>query len=256
MSYRHERSPQQKQDFTPIAARSLHGYFKADRTNLLYDQRKQVLDQLNKLTEYSIPSDLIVFIQEQFEKLDRITIAHSIDVANLMWHFAADSDEAERIHFYVASLLHDIGKQDVSMRELILSPNPLTEEERKRIQKHPEIGALIIQEHLQTSLTTELYGVIYDAALLHHIDNNGNGYPELEQDQKELPKIARYLRIIDSMSAATMSRLYNEPESLTLVKSNFLLKFEDTSSTEGPIFDPTLKDKFLYFIDNIMQENP
>jgi len=66
--------------------------------------------------------------------------------------------------------LHDIGKVGVSER-ILLKGDKLTAEEKEAIQKHPLIGAKILEPG-------NLPEDIIKAVMYHHENYDGSGYPE------------------------------------------------------------------------------
>jgi HD-GYP domain-containing protein (c-di-GMP phosphodiesterase class II) len=99
----------------------------------------------------------------------------------------------------IAALLHDIGKIGVS-EEILNKKGLLSEEERKKINEHPLIGAAIIQPI--RDIQRILNGVKY-----HHERYDGCGYPEgLKQEQ--IPLIASIIAVADSYDAMTTNRPY------------------------------------------------
>ncbi len=114
-------------------------------------------------------------------------------------HAAIDVKFMEKLH--IASLLHDIGK--IGIPESILNKTgSLTDEERKRINEHALIGAMILQPI--KGLDDVIAGVKH-----HHERYDGNGYPEgLKGDQ--IPLIAAIIGVADSFDAMTSDRPYRK----------------------------------------------
>jgi HD-GYP domain-containing protein (c-di-GMP phosphodiesterase class II) len=102
---------------------------------------------------------------------------------------------------HIASLLHDIGK--IGVPESILNKNgPLTEEERKKINEHSLIGAMILEPI--KDLGDVIAGVKY-----HHERWDGKGYPEgLKGD--DIPFLATIIAVADSYDAMTTDRPYRK----------------------------------------------
>ena len=108
-----------------------------------------------------------------------------------------DDEFIEDLNF--AALLHDIGKIGVP-GEILNKKGSLTEEERKKINEHPLIGAAIIQPI--RDIQRVLYGVKY-----HHERYDGKGYPEgIKAEQ--VPLIAAIIAVADSFDAMTTNRPY------------------------------------------------
>lgn len=101
----------------------------------------------------------------------------------------------------ISALLHDIGK--IGVPENILNKTDvLTPEERKVIEKHPVLGAEILEpinEFKNISL-----GVKY-----HHEKYDGTGYPcSLKGD--DIPLIAKIISVADSYDAMISDRPYRK----------------------------------------------
>jgi diguanylate cyclase (GGDEF)-like protein/putative nucleotidyltransferase with HDIG domain len=100
-----------------------------------------------------------------------------------------------------AALLHDIGK--LAVPEHILSkPGPLTHEEFKKVQIHPQIGAEIIA-------SVPFPYPVAPLILSHHERWDGKGYPHgLKGEQ--IPLGARILSVVDQFDALTTTRPYHK----------------------------------------------
>lgn len=99
----------------------------------------------------------------------------------------------------MSALLHDIGK--IGVPEYILNKKDrLNDEERKRINEHPLIGASILEPIQDFQRVRE--GVKY-----HHERQDGKGYPEGRKG-KDLPLISSIIAVADSYDAMTTHRPY------------------------------------------------
>jgi diguanylate cyclase (GGDEF)-like protein len=107
--------------------------------------------------------------------------------------------EVERVR--VAALLRDVG--EVGVAESILSKaGPLNEDERRELERHPEIGARIIG--------AAQLGRAGEWILTHHERLDGNGYPRgLRENQ--IPLEGRILAVADAYAAMTADRPYRRP---------------------------------------------
>ena len=100
-------------------------------------------------------------------------------------------------------LLHDVGKIGVP-DEILLKPGPLTASERRRMEKHAELGERLLA-HIPL-LNQEGARVIRS----HHERWDGNGYPD-KLSEKSIPLGARIFAVVDSLDAMTDKRPYREP---------------------------------------------
>ncbi|MEU4682104.1 HD-GYP domain-containing protein [Streptomyces xinghaiensis] len=132
---------------------------------------------------------------------DRYTRGHSERVGRASVLIARElglaGDRLEALRF--AGVLHDIGKIGVPTR-LLRKDGPLTPEERRLIQLHPEYGDEMVR------------GIAFleeaRAAILHHHERlDGRGYPcGLSGDG--IPESARVVAVADAFDAMTSTRSY------------------------------------------------
>lgn len=128
-----------------------------------------------------------------------------------------DSKFFEMLH--IASLLHDIGK--IGVPEHILNKNgALTQEERKKINEHCLIGAMILEPI--KDLGDVIQGVKY-----HHEWYNGNGYPEGLKGE-EIPFVASIIGVADAYDAMTTDRPYRK----AFTKEQAIIELERCSGTQ------------------------
>jgi HD-GYP domain-containing protein (c-di-GMP phosphodiesterase class II) len=108
-------------------------------------------------------------------------------------------EEVERLR--VAALLRDVG--EVGVAEAILQkPGALSEEERRELERHPEVGARIVG--------AAQLGRVGEWILSHHERPDGQGYPRgLRKHQ--IPLEGRILAVADAYAAMTAARPYRRP---------------------------------------------
>lgn len=131
------------------------------------------------------------------------------------------------------ALLHDIGKLGIP-DAILMKPGPLTEEERKTIEKHPEIGCQIVNEidFLKDAIPIIRY---------HHERYDGTGYPEGLAGE-EIPILARLFTIVDAYDAQTNRRPYNTVRSIQS-------SLEELRASQGKAFDPQVVNAFIDMIE-------
>lgn len=133
-----------------------------------------------------------------------------------------------------AALLHDIGKIGVD-QTILNKKGRLTVNEWVEVQKHPLIGAEIIE---QTGFLKELIPIVK----YHHSRFNGGGYPDPRLSDEEIPIGARIISIADAYDAMTSPRPYrNKP----LEDSEALSELEKNSEKQ---FDPELVKIFVDYM--------
>lgn len=133
--------------------------------------------------------------------MDDSTFIHSINVGLISYLFGQwlKLDDQELSVLALAGLLHDIGKLQIP-KEIIRKPGKLTKEEYEMIKQHPVYGYRILKDE-------NIDHRIKEAALYHHEQCNGSGYPEgLKSDA--IPLFAKIVMIADVYDALTANRVY------------------------------------------------
>ncbi len=105
---------------------------------------------------------------------------------------------------HTAGLLHDIGHFALSDR-VAERGRPLQEEDWMAIQRHPELGADMLQD-------LGMYGPVGEIVLAHHERVDGRGYPKgLSAD--EIPELAKMIAVAEVYDTLTASDTYRTPMS-------------------------------------------
>jgi putative nucleotidyltransferase with HDIG domain len=149
--------------------------------------------------------------------------AYGIEIARALGVARPDAPEIE-----FGFLLHDIGK--VAIPDSILyKPGALTDEERGRMAKHPEIGAEIVRgiEFLQ-----EPAKVVRS----HHERWDGTGYPDGLRAE-EIPLPARVFAVADVLDALTTDRPYRPASTFARARKMIV-------AGAGTQFDPRVVEAF------------
>lgn len=140
-----------------------------------------------------------------------------------------DAPRAAELRLHGA--LHDVGKVGVSPA-LLRKPGPLTDEERRRVERHTEIGFRLLARARAPLLQTAAR-----VAGEHHEWWNGRGYPRGRSGEEIAPG-ARIVAIADVYDALTSHRPYRPalaPEdAVQLMRAG-----------RGTQFDPVFFDAFL-----------
>jgi len=102
----------------------------------------------------------------------------------------------------LGGLFHDIGKRYVPI-EIICKDGPLSDLEWIQMQKHPQFGLMILNEHNSNDN-------IKACAFEHHESMQGNGYPQ-KLTAPEIHPMARVVSVADTYDALTTKRSYNDP---------------------------------------------
>ena len=137
---------------------------------------------------------------------DGYTAEHAAEVARLSLLVGIDLGFAEEeLEWLVhGALLHDIGKLGVA-DEILQKPGTLTEEEWVAVQRHPEVGARMIEP------LEPLFGAV-PVVRHHHERPDGSGYPDgLEGD--EIPLAARIVAAVDAYDVMIRGRPFRPKSS-------------------------------------------
>ncbi|MGH2625905.1 MAG: bifunctional diguanylate cyclase/phosphohydrolase, partial [Anaerolineales bacterium] len=168
------------------------------------------------------------------EAKDPETMAHSQRVANTAVAIAMEMDlpqeEIERIR--LAGLLHDLGKLAVP-EAILLKPGPLTAHELAIIKRHPERGALMLQE-------ARAFHHLVDLVLHHQESFDGTGYPDGLAGER-VPVGARIIRVADVFDALTSDRPYRPRKTLHEAQT-------ELRAMMGSVLDPGVVERFLHLL--------
>lgn len=145
-------------------------------------------------------------ILRQLRNHDETTYHHSLRVAILAIQIghAMNLNTYELTILAYSGLLHDAGKLCVP-KYILTKPGRLTEEEFEQMKTHPAYSYMIIKNE------TKLNNEIADAALYHHINEDGTGYPILPVINSIYPKI---IRLADSYDAIISKRPYKKEKTI------------------------------------------
>jgi putative two-component system response regulator len=131
----------------------------------------------------------------------------------------------------LASPLHDIGKIAIPDR-LLLKPGPLTDQERRQMEKHAELG-----HQLLAGSDHELLELAAVVALTHHERPDGLGYPQgLTGD--EIPLEGRITAVADVFDALMSNRVYRP--ALTLESTLRVLRAGRDTQFDSRVLDALL----------------
>jgi putative nucleotidyltransferase with HDIG domain len=191
----------------------------------LYERNERRMKELRQ-TYYGVLQILRLTISK-----DKYTENHcyrvSIYALKLAAQLGFNIDRMEDIR--AASLLHDIGKLDIS-RELLYKAARLTTDEYGEIQKHVDKSVDVLDQ-VGGPLTR-----IIPIILAHHDKYDGSGQRPYHDD--EIPIEARVISVADVYDALTSDRPYRK------AMSPFEAK-EIITKGSGTEFDPSVVDAFL-----------
>jgi diguanylate cyclase len=128
----------------------------------------------------------------------------------------------------IAALLRDVG--EVGVAESILNkPAPLTDEEWRELERHPEIGARIVG--------AAQLGRVGEWILTHHERPDGRGYPRGLRDH-QIPLEGQILAVADAYGAMTVARPYRPPFTAKRARA-------ELQARAGSQFDHEVVETFL-----------
>jgi diguanylate cyclase (GGDEF)-like protein len=142
-------------------------------------------------------------------------------------HLGMSGDELRDLRY--AAAFHDIGKVTVP-EQILRKPGPLTEAERRAVERHPEAAAEILAE------VDFLSGVLPIVRHAHeHWD--GSGYPDRLSGDR-IPLGARVLLVCDAHDAMTADRPYRRALAPDAAR-------DEIKSRAGSQFDSRVTSAFL-----------
>ena len=147
-----------------------------------------------------------------------------------------EADRAELIR--IASPMHDVGKIGIPDR-ILLKPGRLTEDERRVMEAHTEMGHRIL-----AGSGVELLDLAARMALTHHERIDGTGYPARAAGD-EIPIEGRICAIADVFDALTSDRVYRQAFQPDEARAMML-------EGRGTQFDAELLDLFLGSFEDVL----
>jgi diguanylate cyclase (GGDEF)-like protein len=165
------------------------------------------------------------------EANDEYTSSHTRSITDMALKVGRklgfDGPALKRLEF--GALFHDIGKIGVPT-SILLKPGPLSSEERRIIELHPELGERILEPIARLA---EVRAIVRSC----HERWDGDGYPDGKAGD-EIPIESRIIFVCDAFHAMTTDRPYRKR-----------LSFEEACrrlrDAAGSQFDPAVVDVFL-----------
>lgn len=141
----------------------------------------------------------------------------------------------------LAAPMHDLGKIGIP-DHILRKPGPLTDEERRTMMKHPDIGYGILYEERGTLLIDMAAEIAYG----HHEKWDGSGYPRGLAGE-DIPLAARIVAICDVYDALRSPRPYKQAWDLERAQAYIL-------EQSGRHFEPRLVEAMRACFDQIEAE--
>jgi HD-GYP domain-containing protein (c-di-GMP phosphodiesterase class II) len=177
----------------------------------------------------------VMLLAETLDLRDAGTAEHSRTVGAYARQTAIGldlaADRVERIH--AAGVLHDLGKLGIA-DAILHKSGALDDAEWKEIQRHPEIGARIL-EHAGLP---DIAGWV----IAHHERVDGGGYPRRIAGE-EIPLEARILAVADAYEAMIADRPYRAGMPPEAARAELI-------RCAGTQFDPAVVEAFLITLES------
>jgi putative nucleotidyltransferase with HDIG domain len=179
---------------------------------------------------------ILLSLARSIQERDLITYEHSRRVATYIQRLARYLEWSKREvrNIALAALVHDLGKTWIA-NDILNKSEALSEEERRKMERHPVIGARIL-------IGCDVPPFYVETVLYHHETWDGRGYPAALRGE-EIPLSARMLAIADVYDVLTSQRPYKAPLSREAARERLL-------QGSGTHFDPALIEAFVYLIDS------
>lgn len=163
----------------------------------LFDQRAAHMKELRQAY-----LGIVEVLSKYLQAADQYTKSHSMRVASLAEAIAdrMGMKQAEIENIRVGSLLHDIGKVEISTR-LIQKAAGLTEAEQAEMATHTVQGAELV-----SSLGTILEGAV--PIIMHHHDHYSSATKAEGRHGEDIPIGARIVAVADAYDAIVTDRPY------------------------------------------------
>ena len=145
-----------------------------------------------------------------------------------------DPELAEDPQVEFGFLLHDVGKVAIS-DGILFKPEPLLEEERKLMRRHPLIGYEIVRS---IPFLAEAAQIVRH----HHERWDGTGYPD-GLAAEGIPFAARIFSVVDTLDAMTTDRPFSPMVSFDQARAEIAAK-------AGSQFDPAVASELAMLPDS------
>lgn len=178
---------------------------------------------------------VLLSFARSIQERDIVTYEHSRRVATYASRLARylGWSRREARDLALAALVHDLGKTWIA-NDILNKSAELSEEERRKMERHPVIGARIL-------VGCDIHSFYVEAVLHHHEAWDGHGYPAGLKGE-EIPLSARILTVADVYDVITSQRPYKAPLSNDAARERLL-------QASGASFDPMLVRAFLHLMD-------
>jgi putative two-component system response regulator len=174
-------------------------------------------------------------LAKSISERDVVTYEHSRRVAMYAQRLARylGWSRREARDLALAALVHDLGKTWIA-NDILMKSAALSDEERRKMERHPIIGARIL-------IGCDVHPFYVETVLYHHEAWDGRGYPTGLKGE-EIPLSSRILTVADVYDVLTSQRPYKDALSEEAARERLLLG-------AGRSFDPMAVRAFVYLLD-------
>jgi putative two-component system response regulator len=178
---------------------------------------------------------ILLTLATSIQERDIVTYEHSRRVATYVQRLARylGWSRREARDLALAALVHDLGKTWIA-NDILNKSAALSAEERRKMERHPVIGARIL-------IGCDVHPFYVETVLHHHEAWDGHGYPSGLHGE-EIPLSARMLTVADVYDVLTSQRPYKAPLAQDVTRER-LINGMATS------FDPLVLDAFVHLLD-------
>lgn len=178
---------------------------------------------------------VLLAFAKSIQERDIITYEHSRRVATYAQRLARHLGWSRRDarDLALAALVHDLGKTWIA-NDILNKSAALSEEERRKMERHPVIGARIL-------IGCDVHPFYVETVLYHHEAWNGRGYP-VGLQKEEIPLSARILSVADVYDVLTSQRPYKAPLTKEAARDRLL-------QGSGTSFDPMVVQAFVHLLE-------
>jgi len=178
---------------------------------------------------------VILSFATSIQERDIVTYEHSRRVATYVQRLARyiGWTRREARDLALAALVHDLGKTWIA-NDILNKSGALSNEERRKMEQHPIIGARIL-------IGCDVDPFYVETVLYHHEAWDGRGYPAGKHGE-DIPISARILTVADVYDVLTSWRPYKNALSMTEARQRILADAET-------YFDPIIVDAFVHLLD-------
>ncbi len=179
---------------------------------------------------------VLLSLAKSIQERDIVTYDHSRRVATYAQRLARFLGWSRRDarDLALASLVHDLGKTWIG-NDILMKSDKLSEEERRKMERHPITGARIL-------IGCDVHPFFVETVLYHHEAWDGRGYPA-GLTGEEIPVSARILSVADVFDVLTSQRPYKSALSMDAARERLL-------QGSAKSFDPMIVRAFLTLLDD------